>query len=225
MKILAIDTATDMCGVALTEEQRLVAEYRIQQRNVHNEKLVAAIETLLRDVKWQVEDLAGIAVSIGPGSFTGLRIGMSVAKGLAFSAEVPLAAVNTLDAMAHAAYFWRGTVCAVIKARAEEVYFAIYEKDVNRVNRISDYQIADLETLNQSLESGTLVAAFPADLYSAFTQKGLIFPSDDFPVLSAFTIARLGNEKLLQNESVELESIEPFYLKDFQAKRSVSIFS
>jgi tRNA threonylcarbamoyladenosine biosynthesis protein TsaB len=220
MKILAIDTATDICGVALTEQQQLVAEYRIRQRNVHNEKLVAAIERLLRDVNWNVEDLGGIAVSIGPGSFTGLRIGISVSKGLAFSVNAPLAAVNTLDALAHEARFWRGKICAAIKARAEEVYFALYENDGNAATRVSDCQIVDLETLNRSLASGSLVVVSPAELRSRFTNQELVF-GDDALLSSALTVARLGYQKLLHNEVADLESLEPFYLKDFQPKRKV----
>ncbi len=220
MKILSIDTASDICGAALTAAQQLVAEYRIHQRNVHNEKLVAAIATLLRDADWQIAELDGLAVSIGPGSFTGLRIGISVAKGLAFSADAPLAAVNTLDALAHEARFWRGKICAVIKARAEEVYCALYENDGNTATRVSDYQIADLETLNRSLAAGSLVVASPAELRSRFTNQKLVF-GDDTPLSSALTVARLGYQKLLRNELADLESLEPFYLKDFQPKRKV----
>jgi tRNA threonylcarbamoyladenosine biosynthesis protein TsaB len=220
MKILAIESATDLCGVALTENQKLVAEYKIQQRNVHNEKLVTAVEFLLADAGWQIENLDGLAVSIGPGSFTGLRIGISVCKGLAFTADLPLVAVNTLDAMARETHCWRGKMCTAIKARAEEVYFAIYEKDVNSMTRVSDYQIAGIETLDRSIKGGTLVVISPAELRSQFSNKDLVF-CDNAPLLSAHTIAQLGYQKLLGNETADLETIEPFYLKDFQPKRKV----
>ncbi len=221
MKILAIETATDSCGVALTEGLQLVAECRIHQKKVHNEKLVSAIEWLLAEAGWQIENLNGLAVSIGPGSFTGLRIGISVCKGLAFSAGLPLVAVNTLDAMAHEARFWRGKLCAVIKARAEEVYFATYEKDMNSTTRISDYQIVDLGSLIRSTVEGTLMVASPAELSSAFINSSVVFPDAGYPVLSALTVAQLGYQKLVQNEFVEVESVEPFYLKDFLPKRKV----
>ena len=219
MKILAVDTATEVCGVAVLEDDRLVAEYRIQQRNVHNEKLVAAIETLLADASLQIKDLDGLAAAIGPGSFTGLRIGLSVCKGLAFSANLPLAIVNTLDAMAHEAHFWKGKLCAVIKARAEEVYFATYEKDLHEVRRTADYRIEHVGTLARALDSGTLVIVYPPNLRSAFSAAGLLFPSLERPVLSALSIGQLGYRKLLRNESVDLQTVEPFYLKDFQPKR------
>lgn len=221
MKILAIETAMDSCGVALSEGLQLVAECRIQQKNVHNEKLVSTIEWLLAEAGWQIEDLQGLAVSIGPGSFTGLRIGIAVCKGLAFSAGLPLVTVNTLDAMAHEARFWRGKLCAVIKARADEVYFALYEKSLNLTTRISDYQISDWETLIRSTAEGTLMMASPAELTSALTRSGLVVPTAGYPVLSALVVAQLGHQKFVQNEFVDVESIEPFYLKDFQPKRKV----
>ena len=84
MKLITIDTANETCGVALTEDTQLVTDFRINKKNVHNERLVSTIQQLLGGVGWQLSDLEGIIFSKGPGSFTGLRIGISVSKGLSF---------------------------------------------------------------------------------------------------------------------------------------------
>jgi tRNA threonylcarbamoyladenosine biosynthesis protein TsaB len=221
MKILAVETATDICGVALSEDNQLVAEYRINQKNVHNEKLVAAIQYLIKDTKWRLEDLNGLAVSIGPGAFTGLRIGITVCKGLAFTLEIPLVGVNTLDALAYQARMWNGQVCSIIKAKQGEVYFALYKKTQEEVRRCSDYQIIKIEELGGFLKQRTLVIAFPQKEFSTLINDNIVLAPPDVSTLVPFTIAKLGNVKFKEKEFQELESLEPFYLKEFIPKRKV----
>jgi tRNA threonylcarbamoyladenosine biosynthesis protein TsaB len=221
MKLLAIETATEVCGVALTEHNQLAAELRVRQKNAHNEKLVAAIDYLMRQINWRLEELDGIALSIGPGSFTGLRIGISVAKGLAFTLEKPLVAVNTLDAMAHGARFWGGRLAAVIKARTEEGYFALYESKRGEVKRISDYQILAITALPDYLKKETLVLAHPRDLFAELASGTGGLALLEHPLLDALTIALMGYVKLQNGETENLAALEPFYLKQFEPKRKV----
>jgi len=221
MKLLAIETATAVCGVALTEHNQLAAELRVQQKNAHNEKLVVAIDYLVKQINWRLEELDGIALSIGPGSFTGLRIGISVAKGLAFTLEKPLAAVNTLDAMAHGARFWSGRIAAVIKARTEEGYFALYESKRGELKRISDYQILSIAAISEHITSDTLVLAHPRELCAeAVSGTGWLAPLE-YPLLDALTIAQMGYAKLQNGETENLAAVEPFYLKQFEPKQKV----
>ncbi|MFQ5770312.1 MAG: tRNA (adenosine(37)-N6)-threonylcarbamoyltransferase complex dimerization subunit type 1 TsaB, partial [bacterium] len=204
MKLLAIETATEVCGVALTENNHLVAEYRLNQKNIHNEKLVATIQYLINETQWCLKDLDGIALTIGPGSFTGLRIGIAVSKGLAFSLDLPLVGVNTLDAMAYGTQFWSGKICTLIKARAEEAYFALYDKKFERLNQCSDYQIIDVESIGQYLTEETLVIAYPQNLIStAMTDKIVVSHSGD-AVISPFAVARLGFLKMQEHDSEDL---------------------
>lgn len=224
MKLLAIDSATEVCGVALTENNKLVADYRLSQRNVHNEKLVCAIQFLAEEATWRLEELSGIAVSIGPGSFTGLRIGISVSKGLAFALGIPVVTVDTLEALAFGAKFWTGQVCTILKARADEFYFARFEKDLQQIRRRGDYQILDIDSIQEYLPEKALVITYPADLVSAFLGKGRIPASHNEAILSALAVAELGYLKLQNEETANLDSVQPFYLKDFEPKRKVYVY-
>jgi len=100
MRVLAVETSTMSGGAALLDGERVVGEYILDVRVTHSERLMAAIDQLLNDAGWSAGDLEGLAVAVGPGSFTGLRVGLSTVKGLALALSIPVAAVPTLDAMA-----------------------------------------------------------------------------------------------------------------------------
>ena len=221
MKLLTIDTATETCGVALTEDTQLVTDFRINKKNVHNERLVSTIQQLLGGVGWQLSDLEGIIFSKGPGSFTGLRIGISVSKGLSFSLGIPIVGVNTLDALAFGAPAWANEICAVIKAREKEVYFSLYEKSLTSFERCSGYEIIHLEKLPEKLNGKTLVVSNPADLVSSVMNKETVIAPSEYSLLKPLTIAELGFKKFEVNEVEIPETAEPFYLKDFTPKRKV----
>ena len=217
MKLLAIDTATEVCGIALVEEQRLVADYRLNIKNIHNEKLVQAIENLLSDANWRLNGLDGLAVSIGPGSFTGLRIGISVCKGLAFSHNLPVAAVNTMDALVHGIHFWQGPIYPIIKARATEVYTALY-RNLNGLQRLTDYQIVNIGDFADLLKEKSLVIASPCSILK-FLKSDLIVEADyELTISLPFRIGLIGHNKLMNNEIENPETLEPFYLKEFKPK-------
>lgn len=221
MKIIAVETATHICGVALSEDNHLVAEYRMNQKNVHNERLVSAIQCLMEDTKWDLEDLDGIAVSVGPGAFTGLRIGIAVCKGLAFTLDIPLVAVNTLDALAYQAHLWTGQICSIIKAKEGEAYFALYNRTPETLQRCSDYQIINIEELGNFLEERTLVVAVPQREYLTLKNNKIVFAPPEVATLIPFTIAELGYLRIKAKEFEDLESVEPFYLKEFIPKHKV----
>lgn len=221
MKLLTIDTATETCGVALTQGAQLHADYRIKQKNIHNEKLVSTIQHLLADVGWRLRDLQGIVFSKGPGSFTGLRIGISVSKGLAFSLGIPMVGVNTLDALAFGVPSWPGRICTVIKAREKEVYLALYKKSLTSFKRCSEYEIIYLEELPVKLSGKTFVVSNPADLVASSKNKECVIAPAEYSLLKPFTIAELGFKKFQTNENEDPENAEPFYLKNFSPKRKV----
>ncbi|MBD3289356.1 tRNA (adenosine(37)-N6)-threonylcarbamoyltransferase complex dimerization subunit type 1 TsaB, partial [candidate division KSB1 bacterium] len=157
MNILGIETATNVLGVALTEDRRLITEIRLNFKKAHAEKVIGSIETVLKEAGITLTDLDAVAVSIGPGSFTGLRIGLSTVKGLAFANDLPLAAVNTLDSLASNAMLWRGQICAVIHAQADEAYAALYRSNHFRQERIGDYELLDLNEIRDFIKEKTLL--------------------------------------------------------------------
>jgi len=144
--ILALETATDVCGVALVHEGQIVAQRTAMEKNIHSEKLLPMINTVLSDAPLLLKDIDAIAVSIGPGSFTGLRIGLSTAKGLAMAVEKTIIAVPTLDALAYEYYRSDpkqspGIVCPLIDAKRDEVYFCFYAVSEAGITRRSEYSI------------------------------------------------------------------------------------
>src|SRR5437773_907699 len=122
MRTLAVETSTLAGGAALLDGDLVVGEYVLDIQITHSERLMATIDRLLVDAGWSVRDLEGLAVSVGPGSFTGLRIGLSTVKGLALALAIPIAAVPTLDAMAAMLPFAALPVVPVLDARKREVY-------------------------------------------------------------------------------------------------------
>src|SRR6266851_56323 len=122
MRVLAVDTSTMAGGVALLEDERVVGESLLDVRTTHSERLMLAVDRALADARWTAESLDGLAVAIGPGSFTGLRIGLAAVKGLALALDRPIAAIPTLDAMASGLPWAARPVCPVIVARKGEVY-------------------------------------------------------------------------------------------------------
>ena len=220
MKILAIDTATDILGIALTEDTRLIVEYRSNFKRAHAEKLIDSVSKILDDAALSLNELDGIAVSIGPGSFTGLRIGLSAVKGFAYANSLPVVAVNTLDALVYQALFWNFQICPLIKAQADEAYTAIYKANHFKIKRISDYQLITLNKLNNFLKQKTLVLnSGMKNLGEYITKKTIVIAPENISMLSGLAIAQLGYFKF-QNDSTEnIETLEPFYLKEFKVKQ------
>ncbi|HLP17148.1 MAG TPA: tRNA (adenosine(37)-N6)-threonylcarbamoyltransferase complex dimerization subunit type 1 TsaB [Bacteroidota bacterium] len=166
--ILSIETATELCGAALIDDGFVVAHRTVTEKNIHSERLMVLVDEVLREAGVAVKDLAGIAVSIGPGSFTGLRIGLSTAKGLAYAQSLPMIPVPTLDAIAEEAVRTGvaasgDVICALIDAKRDEAYYAFFVCDnantpdgsvenasVNRhgeIRRLSMYSIASVKAI------------------------------------------------------------------------------
>src|SRR5471030_3002862 len=137
MTILQIETATTVCSVAFAKDGHVLGFKQIDERNIHSEIITLFIDELVTSAAIQYSDIDAVAVSSGPGSYTGLRIGVSTAKGLCFALEKPLIAIETLEAMASGAATRQnhaGTLlCPMIDARRMEVYTAVFKTDGSRV--------------------------------------------------------------------------------------------
>ena len=221
MRILALETATLAGSAALLDGERLVGETLLDIALTHSERLLAMVDRLLKDCGWSVAALDGLAVSIGPGSFTGLRIGVATAKGLAFALGLPVAAVPTLDALAWNLPFAGASVCPVLDARKGEVYLALYRWNADRMERRSDYLSlsprAAVERLTPPvIVLGDGVAAcrpFLADLGAGFQVAP---PLSGTP--SAAIVGRLGHDMLQSERAVDLDALGPMYLRPSKAE-------
>lgn len=227
MKVLGIDTATEVLGVALTENKELVIESRSNIRRAHAEKLILTIEKILNEVKLKPKDLDGIAVSTGPGSFTGLRIGLAAVKGLAFAAGIPVVSVPTLDALVLQTYFYPYQIRPLIKAQGDEAYSAVYRFDRGRLKRQSDYHTIDVKNIAELIKEKTLFLNVGMKSLESFIpdqKKNLIeIAPPEFCKASGFAVARIGYDKLVNNDIADLNQLEPFYLKNFKAIKKIGI--
>ena len=160
MLILGIDTSCATAGVSLTKDGIIISEISINDKNTHSVKLMPAIQMLFKNVGMSVSDIDAVAVVNGPGSYTGLRIGVSAAKAIAYSAEVPLIGVNTLDYLARSINTVGDVyVCSVIDARNTHMYYGIYKTKVvdgkNITESVSDYGAMPAVELCEKLASET----------------------------------------------------------------------
>ena len=228
MKILLIETATSVCSVALAEKGRIVARHESDAPNAHSTQLPLFIKDLLSASYSPHTILDAVCVSAGPGSYTGLRIGVSSAKGLCYALDVPLLSVPTLLGMASLYYMqhpdYRGLVCPMIDARRMECYTMIAKHDELGVRILRDTQ-ADVITeyiYDEWLDKD--VVTFIGD--GASKTRDLLGGHPNARYDDSFRIAAEGmlpiaEEKLARGEHEDVAYFEPFYLKDFVAKKSV----
>ena len=223
MKILGIDTSTDICGIALSEKRTLIAEFRSNIKRAHAEMIISAIDRVLCDVKLKPQELNGIAVSIGPGSFTGLRIGLAAVKGLALATELPVVAVPSLDALALSARFWEYQICPLVKAQADEVYTALYHFQNGQLIRNSNYRLITVDALRDVIDQKTLLINVGVknlrDAVKGKLEKYVEIAPTEYSMTSGYYVAMLGFEKFQRGEIEDINLLEPFYLKDFKAKK------
>lgn len=215
MRVLAVETSTLSGGAALLDGERVVGEYTLDVRLTHSERLMAAIDQLLTDAGWTARDLEGLAVSVGPGSFTGLRVGLSTVKGLALALSVPVAAVPTLDAMAAMLPFAALPVCPVLDARKREVYASRYRWDGLAMRREWDYLAIAPDDLDRRLDEPVIVVGDGADsLRSPLAHR--IVPPRRGPAPAV--VGALGHARLAIGETVAAAELAPIYLRPSEAE-------
>ncbi|MBN1351793.1 tRNA (adenosine(37)-N6)-threonylcarbamoyltransferase complex dimerization subunit type 1 TsaB [candidate division KSB1 bacterium] len=220
MLTLGIDTSTEICGIALLDEEELLAEMNLNLHRAHSEKLVQAVNDLLQTMDMTPSAIQLIAVSAGPGSFTGLRIGMSAAKGFALSLNLPLTTVVTLDALAFQAPVSDAVICPIIKARKDEVYAAVYSKRrMSEIERISGYRCMKVNQLGTLIPEDTLIlgngtSSFARQIHDSLGER-IHFAPAMFSCLRGYSIAYVGLDKYRQTGQNEADSAKPFYIQEF----------
>lgn len=172
--VLGIDSSAISAGCALVEGDKIVAESFLNTRHTHSETLLPMISGMLKSAGAALSDVEKIAVSAGPGSFTGLRIGVSTAKGLADAARKPCAAVSTLKAIAYNFVGVDGVVCACMDARRNQVYNALFKSENGAITRLCEDRAiaaADLSAELAELDEKVILAGDGAELIHAFTES------------------------------------------------------
>lgn len=212
--ILNIETATKNCSVALAKEGKTILCKEIAEEGYsHAERLHVFIEEIIKEAGIQLKDLAAVAVSQGPGSYTGLRIGVSAAKGLCYALNIPLIAVDTLQTLATRVKVKEGLIIPMIDARRMEVYSAVFNSNFEKKREVS----AEIITEN-SFEDITENVYFIGDCSekckTVLTKENFIF-LDEIKYPSANEMSLLSFDKYKKNDTVDVAYFEPYYLKDF----------
>jgi len=213
--ILNIETATKNCSVSIAKNGKTIALQELNDgKYSHAEKLHEFIKNVLEDSTIEFKDLKAVAVSKGPGSYTGLRIGVSAAKGICFALGIPLIATDTLQALAMSFAINDGVKIPLLDARRMEVYSAVYS-DKNLKTREVAAEIIDESSFNQYLIDGEVyfLGDGASKCKEIITHKNAVFVEDKFP--SANEMGSLSFIKFKNKEFEDVAYFEPFYLKDF----------
>jgi tRNA threonylcarbamoyladenosine biosynthesis protein TsaB len=223
MKILAIDTSTPVGSIALMEGTLLKAQHILNISATHNQRLLPGIDRILVDTGWTLGELDALAVSIGPGSFTGLRIGMSIVKGLAWATGKPLSAVPTLDALAANIALAPYPICSVLDARKGEIYTALYRQgDKQAPERLTPYMVLKPEELVSFISERTVLVGdglLPYGRYLAGELGELFLQAPPhLNVVNASSVAWLAWQMLRLGKHEDVSSCTPIYVRPSEAE-------
>ena len=224
MRILGIDTATACGGIGLIDDDAVVAEYAFHREETPSARLVPAIKTLLEEARIDLGGIDGMAVSLGPGSFTGLRVGLSAVKGLALATEKPVAGVPTLDALAAQLPPTTSQICPLVDARKGEVYTALYKQGGNgKVEQLTPYQVLSPSRLLEELSlQETVFVGDGVEVYGEFIVARLgdkaLFAPPHLRCLRGTTVATLGLQRLVRGEGNDIASLAPLYVRPSDAE-------
>lgn len=222
MVVLGIETATLQGGAALVDEGGLLAEAFLNVSITHSERLLPTIDWLLRQARVRLGDLSGIGVSIGPGSFTGLRIGLSTAKGFAMATGLPVVAVPTLEAMAWTLPRCRDQICPLLDARKAEVYAALFGFDGGVLQRRMQDAALPPEDLIARIDEPTVFLGDGVRTYRTLLRDRLgalaLFLPPALMGPRPATVAELGRDRLDRGERDDPASLTPRYLRASEAE-------
>ena len=212
--ILNIETATKNCSVALAKDGNTVLCKELSTEGFsHAEKLHVFIEEIIAETEISINDLNAIAVSSGPGSYTGLRIGVSAAKGLSFSLNIPLISVDTLTSLANQVLFFDGFIIPMIDARRMEVYSAVFNSNKEIIRKV-EAEILNEDSFNEIVEKIYFIGDSNEKAKAILNKSNFVF-LDEIKYPSAKEMSSLSYKKFLENNFEDVAYYEPYYLKDF----------
>ncbi len=225
MLLLTFETSAKAASVALFEENKLLGESYQNTGLTHSQTLLCMAEDLLKSCGYTPQDIGAVAVAAGPGSFTGVRIGMAAAKGFAWGKELPCYGVSTLEAMALGAGIHNGIVCPVMDARRSQVYNALFQADNGRLTRICEDRAIALEDLKQELlpfdQPIYLVGDGSTLCFETLKEavSNLVLPQEHRMHQRASGVGLAARQKIAAGDPGDGETLVPNYLRLSQAER------
>lgn len=224
MRILAVDTATPSCSVAVWEDDRLAAELTFDRPQTHSKHLMGMVDEVLALCTAAPEEIDGLAVTRGPGSFTGLRIGLAAVKGLAAALDKPVVAVSTLHALASQAAHYPHVICPMIDARRGEVYCALYRIEGRRLRVMAHEAVLPPGEALKGLREPTLFVGSGAVAHRSLLMQGLgekaVFAPPQSHLIRAGSVALLAMKDFKLGKYANLGELTPRYLRKSDAEIS-----
>jgi tRNA threonylcarbamoyladenosine biosynthesis protein TsaB len=227
VKLLAVDTSTRACSVAVVDQDRLACEITTGPTGTHSTHLMSLIRMALTVAEMELQGLDGLAVCVGPGSFTGLRIGVSTVKGLAFATAKPVAGVSSLESLAQPCLPWPHLICAMLDARQDEVYAARYRARDGCLEREGREAVLSLEDALDGIHEACLFVGDGARRYRGPIGSKLgpqaLFPAPSQDIIRASTVAALAQRQFAGKEIEDLDHLVPRYLRQSEAELKIGV--
>lgn len=232
MKILSLECSAVPCSAALLEDGKIIASAFVNVKLTHSQTLMPMVENLLTSSKTDINEIDGFAISAGPGSFTGVRIGISAVKGMAAAKKLPCAGVSTLYAMAQNYSDTDCIVCAVMDARCNQVYNAIFDIAGGKITRLCEDRALMCEELAEELKklstnSGkcVIIVGDGTDIFYPFTEnlESVIKSDPQRRYQNAVGVGITAYEQFINGETVEPQELLPVYLRLPQAERELKL--
>lgn len=226
MKILAIDTSGANCSACILDNNKVIADCNLNTTITHSQTLLPMIDSIFKSSKLEMQDIDVFACSIGPGSFTGLRIGIATIKGFALSLNKPVVAVPTLLGLAYNITNFDGLICSVLDAKNNNVYAGIFKYENSKPILVEDYITSDIDTLIGILRDknskvifvGDGAITFKENFTSSLKENAFFAPIHLNNQLSS-SVAMAAFDKAMCNEFDNCDTVTPMYLKKSQAER------
>lgn len=223
MNILSFDCSAKIASVALCSDDVVLGQYDLDNGNTHSETILPMAESLLSRLSLTPDDIDLFAVSIGPGSFTGLRIGVATVKGLAFGRDTAAIGVSTLEALAENLASFSGILCPVMNARRGQVYTALFRSDGQKIERLTEDSAMDLSELDAKLQAFDEPIYLSGDGYS-LAKDGLSVKTQETPPRlvpqSAASVAKVALRLYRAGVRQTEKELSPVYLRMSQAERT-----
>lgn len=225
MKVLSLDSATEAATCALIDNDKVLGEITFNYKKQHSVVLMPMIDNLLKNTGTDIKSIDGFVVSKGPGSFTGLRIGMATIKGLCQGTDKPFISLSTLDALAYNLAYTDGLICPILDALRNNVYTAVYKFTDNKLQRLSDYMAISIDELITLLQEKNTAVTFIGDAIPKFKEKlneeleKVKYAPKHLNLVKASALGELGMELLKEGKYEDLYTSAPIYLRKSQAER------